>query len=503
MTGQPLLTANELSKSFGATHALTRVSLALHPGERLAILGENGAGKSTLMKILAGVFPPDTGTMTFLGTPYQPQSPAEAAASGLAIVYQEPVFFPHLTVLENVFTGRELRTRWGTIRWQAMADEAITFFESLGLSTNLLYRRMGDLSLGTQQLILIAHAMHQNARVLILDEPTSILTDTEAATLFELIDRLTASSGGVLYITHRIKELQRVADRVVVLKDGQLAGEVAVADVTEQALINLMSGRHVEQLAARAGQAPSSTPLLTVEGLSKKKAFHDISFSVTAGEIVGFYGLIGAGRTEIALTLFGALLPDSGTMALNSHPFAPGSPIEAIKAGVAYVPEDRKTQGIFPSMDTGANLSAAALPGLARLSFIHRRAERAVIRQFLVSLAIKAPTPTTSILNLSGGSQQKVILARWLATSPRLLILDEPTRGIDIGTKTEIHRVIRELADRGLAIIVISSELPELLTLSDRVYVLRKGRIVANLPRAQASEDRVLRATMGVTGADG
>lgn len=498
---QPLLTAEGLHKSFGATKALADVSLRLFPGERLAVVGENGAGKSTLMKILAGVYAPDEGEMTFLGEPYQPQSPAQSLAAGVSIVYQEPTFFSQLSVVENIFVGREIRDRWGNLRWSAMQAEASTLFHRLELPEHLLAQPMDALSLGNQQLVLIARAIHQDARVLILDEPTSILTDSEANKLFGLVEEVVRSGGGVLYITHRFDEFERVADRLIVLKDGKLVGEMPVSEADEQRLIELMSGRMIEQAKQRSRNAVAgSVPLLEVRGLSKKDAYEDVSLDVFRGEIVGLYGLVGAGRTETALSVFGALKPDVGALKLEGQEFAPASPSEAIKAGVVYVPEDRKTQGIFPLMDVGSNLSAAALKDLTRLSVINANREGSLVRRFFESLGIKARSPADSILGLSGGSQQKVILARWLATEPKLLVLDEPTRGIDVGTKAEIHRLIKGLADDGLGVMLISSELPELLALSDRVYVLHKGRVTAHFEGEEAREEDVLRATMGFVG---
>lgn len=495
----PLLTASGLSKSFGATRALQDVDLRLDPGERVAVLGENGAGKSTLMKILAGAHPPDEGTMTFLGEEYAPASPAAALAAGISIVFQEPTFFGQLSVLENIFVGQEVRDRWGNLRWAAMRAEARALFRRLDLSERLLDRDMESLSLGNQQLVLIARAIHQNARVLILDEPTSILTDNEAAKLFDLVDQLSAGGGGVLYISHRLREFERVADRLVVLKDGRLVGEMAASEASEDELIQLMSGRKIEQLAARKGTRRGA-PLLEVAGLTKEGVFRDISFDVARGEIVGFYGLVGSGRTEVALAVFGALQPDAGTITLDGREMNSRSPAAAIARGIAYVPEDRKTQGIFPLMDTGSNLSAAALGGLSRLTVVNRGREDALVRGFFERLEIKVRRPSESILNLSGGSQQKVVLARWLATDPRVLILDEPTRGIDVGTKAQIHELIRDMAEDGLAVILISSELPELLALSDRVNVLHEGTLTARLEGEAATEDDVLRATMGMRG---
>ena len=494
-----LLHAEGLSLSFGATRALVSVSIEVHAGERVVVVGENGAGKSTLMNVLAGVLRPDSGQMTMDGSAYAPGSPREAIDKGVAMVHQEPTFFAQLSVLENVFMGRELRSRAGNLRWPAMRAEARDLFAKLRLPLRLLSQRMDRLSLGEQQLALIARALHQEARLLILDEPTSILTDNEAELLFALVDDHVASGGGVLYISHRIREFPRVADRVVVLKDGQVVADLAVADADEQTIIRHMSGRELASFQRSTQTARSSEPVLALAGLTRRGTYEDVDLVVHGGEVVGLYGLMGSGRTEIALTIFGAMKPDSGTMLLDGAPYAPGSPADAVRQRVAYVPEDRKTLGLYRLMDCGANLSSAALPRLTRRGLVQRGQERGVVAKGYSALAIKSRSHKESILNLSGGNQQKILLARWLATNPNVLLLDEPTRGIDVGTKAEIHRLVDEQAGSGRAVLLISSELPELLALSDRVYVLYQGRVAAELPGGQGSEESVIAATMGAT----
>ncbi len=500
----PLLVARGLSKSFGATKAMQGVDLTVFPGECVVIVGENGAGKSTLMKTLAGVIQPDLGHMVFCGNEYHPSSPAEAISAGVSIVHQEPTFFPQLSVLENIFMGREVKSRFGNLRWGPMRDEGQALFEKLQIPVRLLERRMEELSLGEQQLALIARAIHQDARLLILDEPTSILTDSEAELLFSLLDGHTSRGGGLLYISHRMNEFDRVGDRILVLKDGCLVGELNVSQANEAKLIQLMSGRdiaayeHVGERAVRSEQ-----PVLSVRNLCKQSMYSGINLDVHAGEVVGLYGLMGSGRTEIALTVFGQWKPDSGTMSLDARSLRPRNPAEAMKRGIAYIPEDRKALGIYPLMSCEANLSSAILPRLTRRGFIRRSDERAAVLAEYRSLSIKSRDPEQSILDLSGGNQQKVLLARWLATGPRLLLLDEPTRGIDVATKSELHRLIRSQANTGIGVLLISSELPELLALSDRVYVLHQGAVTAELPGGQGSEEAVLRATMGVTVGNG
>ncbi len=486
-----------LSLSFGPTRALQGVDLSVDVGERVVVVGENGAGKSTLMKLLAGVLRPDEGAMTFEGREYSPTSPGEAIGLGVAMVHQEPTFFPQLSVLENVFIGRELRGRAGNLRWSAMRTEARQLFTALRLQVDLLERRMDRLSLGEQQLTLIARAVHQDARLLILDEPTSILTDNEAELLFQLMDTHVAAGGGVLYVSHRMGEFPRVADRVIVLKDGEVVADVPAAAADEQTLIRHMSGRELLPFERSDQSQRSDQPVLTLRGLSRRGMYKDVDIDVHGGEVVGLYGLMGSGRSELALTVFGALRADSGAMTLNEAPYEPSSPKDAVHAGVAYVPEDRKTLGLYALMSCGANLASAALPRLTRRRLIQRKAETQVIDDGYAALSVKSSSADESILNLSGGNQQKILLARWLVNDPQMLLLDEPTRGIDVGTKTEIHRLVDQQAQRGRAILLISSELPELLALSDRIYVLYRGEVAAELPGGSGSEHAVITATMG------
>lgn len=493
----PLLHAEDLSVTFGATRALRSVSIQVRRGERVVVVGENGAGKSTLMKVLAGVLQPDAGRMNIDGEAYSPGSPREGITAGVAMVHQEPTFFPQLSVLENVFMGRELRSRTGNLRWPAMRVEARELFAELRLPVRLLEQRMDRLSLGEQQLALIARALHQHAQLLILDEPTSILTDNEAELLFTLIDDHVASGGGVLYISHRMREFPRVADRVIVLKDGQVVANLAASEASEQTIIRHMSGRELMAFQRSTGGTRSSEPVLALSGLTRRGTYENVDLVIHGGEVVGLYGLMGSGRTEIALTVFGAIHADRGEMLLHSHRYAPASPADAVRQGVAYVPEDRKTLGLYAFMDCGSNLSSAALPRLTRRGLVQSGPERRLVADGYSALAIKSRSQEESILNLSGGNQQKVLLARWLANDPQLLLLDEPTRGIDVATKAEIHRLVDEQAKLGRAVLLISSELPELLALSDRIYVLYQGRVAAEVPGGAASEEAVITATMG------
>lgn len=498
---EPLLRLEGVSKRFGHTQALAEVDLEVRSGESVAVLGENGAGKSTLMKILAGVHRPDAGEMIFDGEPYAPHSPADANARGIVMVHQEPTFLPHLTVLQNLFAGRERVGRLGGIRWRAMRAEAQELFREVGLDEAMLDRRMGTLSLGEQQLVLIARAFHHDAKLLILDEPTSILTATESERLFGLVRRW-LEHGAVLYITHRSRELESAAHRAVVLRDGRRVGELDVVGDIEDDVVRLMSGRDLDTLKSLADRRHDDgggrEVGLRVRNLSVPGLLRGISFDVHQGEVLGLYGLVGAGRTEVALSLLGEYHVEADEIELFGESYTPSTMAHAVDRGLAYVPEDRKTMGIFPYLSVRENLNAAELGrSCGPLSVIDRDAERTLTSRFIEDLEIKTASMDDRITSLSGGSQQKVILARWLATEPRVLILDEPTRGIDVTTKAEIHRLIASLAAEGLAVLLISSELPELLALSDRVMVLREGRVVLELGDGQMDEETVLRAALG------
>jgi ABC-type sugar transport system ATPase subunit len=507
MQSTPLLTARGLTKRFGATKALTDVDFDIHAGERVAIMGENGAGKSTLMKLIAGVYTPDAGSLTLGGDAYAPATPTDAIRAGVSTVYQEPSGFSHLTVLENLFMGRQTTRALGWLDKKSMGREAGELLARLQLPTRLLKRRMGDLSLADQQQVLIARAVANEARVLILDEPTSILTDTESERLFQLVDQLSAAGTAVCYITHRFDELERVADRFVVLRDGQNSGETD--DPDREGLLRMMGSVSSVEVGADGGlvatpddvedaaAVATSAPVLVVDALSSEGIFRDISFAVRPGQITGLYGLVGAGRSELALAICGELPIDAGTIAFQGKPYRPHSSRTALEQGIAYLPEDRKTHGIFPHLSVGDNLSAAALRGVSRAGFVSTAGERDLVATWMDRLSIKAETPASPITSLSGGNQQKVLLARLMATNPQLLILDEPTRGIDVGTKREIHRRIRELAATGIAVLLISSEMAELLELSDTVHVLHEGRLTWSAVGSEITETAILRAATG------
>lgn len=512
MSTQRLLTVERLSKRFGATKALTDVDFVIDRGERVAIMGENGAGKSTLMKLISGVYPPDSGRMTLNGEQYSPESPTDAIAAGVSTVYQEPNGFPHLTVLENLYAGRQTTRALGWLNRKAMGEQAGELLARLQLPMRLLKRRMGDLSLAEQQQVLIARAVASDAAVLILDEPTSILTGTEAGRLFELVDQLSASGTAVCYITHRFDELRRVADRFVVLRDGGNSGETT--DPDREQLLRMMgstvfdtNGVHSVSVRPRRDAASfvsaesrgydAARPIIALRNLTSVGNFEDISFDVAEGQIVGLYGLVGAGRSELGLAISGELPIDSGTITFLEKQHRPRSSRYALERGIAYLPEDRKTGGIFPHLTVGENLSTSALRTVSRWGFVWTAGERDLVETWIKRLSVKTESAAAPITSLSGGNQQKVLLARLMATDPMLLILDEPTRGIDVATKREIHRRIRELADAGIAVILISSEMEELLTLSEVVHVLHDGHLAWSATGDEITEAAILRAATG------
>ncbi len=516
-----LLRADNVSKRFGATQALAEVSFSLAAGERVAIMGENGAGKSTLMKVFAGVHSADSGSVTLDGTPFEPKTPYEAILSGISTVYQEPAFFSHLSVLENLFMGRQ-RHQLGWLDTAEMRREGEALLDRLALPARLLRRPMGELSLAEQQLVLIARAVAADVKVLILDEPTSILTDTESERLFAVVDELTSRGAGVCFITHRFDELERMADRFVVLRDGRLVGETATAD--RDTLLAMMGGRagrtagaggtsavpvadasDADTRVAEASDTVSTStagaqddePVLRIRSATLAGTFEDIDLDVPAARITGLYGLVGAGRTELALSVLGELGLDHGNIQYLGRPYRPAGARAALAQGIAYLPEDRKTQGLLHHMTVGENLSLAALPKLTNLGVLRRGLERSLVDRWIDRMRVKTSGTGAAITSLSGGNQQKVLLARLMATEPRLLILDEPTRGIDVATKAEIHRDVRVLAEQGIAILLISSEMSELLTLADTVHTLHEGQVTSTLRGAQITEAAVLRGATG------
>ena len=485
-----------IDRSFGGVHALIDVAFDLQTGEVHALVGQNGAGKSTLIKILAGALQPDAGTIQIDGKPVTLASPAAALQLGIGTVYQDPLVYPELTVTENIFTGRELRDRLGNIDKRAQVQRVRDLLRDLNVDPRLALRPMGSLSVALQQLALIAKALSWAARVMVFDEPTAILTAREADNLFAIIRKLRDRGVGIIYISHRLEEIHSLANRVTVLKDGQIKGTWPLGAVSSAQLIELMAGHALFESIAH--QAPErSRPVLSVRALSRREGFQGVNFDLHAGEILGFFGLVGAGRTELAQALFGVEPADAGEIRVNDRPVRMRSPSQALRLSIAYLPEDRKGQGLFGTLTLRYNAAIAIIRRLSlRGTVVRTRRENEVASRYLKELSIKAPGTTTKVSNLSGGNQQKVVLAKWLAAEPRIFILDEPTRGIDVSAKQEIHNLIVSLAQKGVAILLISSELPEVLRLSDRIIVMREGQVTGEFARDAAAGD-VLAAAMG------
>lgn len=490
-----------ISKQFPGVRALHKVDLLVHEGEILALLGENGAGKSTLMRILDGVFTPDSGEILWRGASVQIRNPAEAQSLGISMIHQELALIPYLDVAKNIYLGREPRgLLGGTIDWRRMYAQAREQLTRLDLDIDPR-TPVRELPIAQQQMVEVAKALSLQARLIVMDEPTSSLTNTEVVTLFRQMRNLKQQGVSIIFISHRLNEIFAIADRVTVLRDGELVGSEAISALRTETLINMMVGREMGDLYPRDPQASPiqaiGTPLLEVNALSQGKRLHDISFKLYTGEIVGVAGLVGAGRTELAETLFGVTPPTRGEILLNGQPVRAQNPAQAIAQGIALVTEDRKGQGLFLRMEVGANITIKILRSLIQSGIIQWSKARQVAQSYVEQLNVRTPSLAQRVRNLSGGNQQKVVIAKWLTLKPKLLILDEPTRGIDVGAKSEIHRLMRELAQQGMGILMISSELPEVLGVSDRVLVMREGRVVAEYDPRTASQDDIMRSATG------
>lgn len=492
-----ILTIANMAKSFGPVAALKDMRLSVRRGRVHTLLGENGAGKSTLMKILAGVYEPTSGNVTLDGKAYRPANPQEAAALGLAIVFQELSLCNNLTVAENILATREPR-RFGFINDKALVENARRIVTDLGLNIDVT-EKVGNLSIAQRQLVEIAKGLSHEAKVVILDEPTSSLSDNEAETLFDIIGRLKSRGVAVIYISHRMEEIMRLSDDITVIRDGAYVATYAREEVTIEALIALMVGRRMDEIYPVAIHTidRDKPPVLGVENLAREGEFRDVSFEVRAGEVLGFFGLVGSGRSEVMNTLFG-MKRASGTVRLDGENVHFRSPVEAISRGIGFVTENRKEEGLVLSHSVEWNISMAALPAFTGgAGFIRNSAERAAASEQVDKLSIKTNSLETSSGSLSGGNQQKIVLAKWLLTRPRVLILDEPTRGVDVGAKFEIYKIIRQLAADGTAILLISSELPEVLGMSDRVVVMHEGTPGATLEGADLNPQTIMAHATG------
>ncbi len=491
-----VLELRNISKSFPGVRALSEVQLSLEQGEVHALLGENGAGKSTLMKILFGIYQPDAGEILLNGNPARIPSPHIAQQMGIAMVHQELNLIPALNVGRNIFLGREPMTAFGLINWPKLYQDTQQILNRLHLnniSPRTLVRR---LSVAQQQMVEIAHALSWNPKVLIFDEPTSSLTQQEITELFRIIRVLRESGVSILYISHRLDELEQIADRATVLRDGQFVGTVDARTTPIPQLIRMMVGRSLDQLFPKVRVEPG-TVVLQVEGLTRRGAFQNISFSVRKGEIVGMAGLVGAGRSEVARTIFGVDSKDAGRILVEGREVNIRLPQDAIKAGIGLLPEDRKTQGLVLALSVKVNASLTVLDKLSRLGFINFKARDEMTSKAVKDLRIRTPNINFRVRNLSGGNQQKVVIAKWLAAKPKVLIFDEPTRGIDVGAKVEVYNLMTELAQSGVGIILISSELPEVLGMSDRILVMHEGQLVAEVPRNEATQEKILSYASG------
>jgi rhamnose transport system ATP-binding protein len=492
----PLLEVREIEKTFPGVRALSGVSFDVRAGEVHALLGENGAGKSTLIKIVSGVYQPDLGSILIDGTKVRFSTPDDARRAGVATIYQELLLFPELSVAENVFLGHAPRAGAGRIDWRAMRAQAERLLEALEIDDLSPDQTVGALTVGNRQRVEILRALSHDARILIMDEPTAALTESDVTRLFDVVWRLKRRGVGIVYISHRLDEIFAIADRVTVLRDGAFVGARDVADTNAAELVQMMVGRRIDNLFPKA-QAPIGSAVLEARDLVRRPLTKGVSLTVKAGEIVGLAGLVGSGRSELAQTLFGMTPSESGEIRLSGESVRIDSPETARAKGVAYVPEDRGAQGLVRPMSVLHNFSLAALQALSRAGFIDRRAERRMAEEGVKRFSVKTSSVDEIAGRLSGGNQQKIVLGKWLANNPRLLILDEPTRGIDVGAKAEIHRLMSQLAAEGVAILMISSELPEVLGMSDRVLVMREGRLAAEFDRAEATSEAVGAAMMG------
>jgi rhamnose transport system ATP-binding protein len=491
---EPILQLRDISKAFPGVQALEDVTLNIRPGEIHALVGENGAGKSTLIKIATGIYRADRGQVILNGRPVQIGNSQEAQAYGIAAIYQEPAVFPDLDVAENIFISH--RGRGPFVRWGRMYEEAEAILGKLDVKLDVRRPARG-LTVAGLQTIEIAKAISLDVQVLIMDEPTAALSAHEVTELFDLVCTLRDQGVAILFIGHRLEEVLEIADRVSVLRNGKLISSQPRSDVTAGTVIHDMVGREIDDFFVKT-ESERGDRLMSVRDLSKDGTFYDISFDVNRGEVLGFAGLVGARRTDVALALFGVEPADSGEIVLDGKAQEIRSPEEALTLGVAYITEDRHQYGLITSMSIPSNITLPTLDRyLSPLGLIRRRAERAAAQEFREQLSIHAPSVDIKVEKLSGGNQQKVMLSKWLNAQPKLLILDEPTRGIDVGAKAEVHRIINDLSTQGMGIILISSDLPEVLAMSDRILVMREGRQMATYGRAEATQETVMTAAMG------
>jgi rhamnose transport system ATP-binding protein len=492
----PVLSLSGVSKRFPGVLALDDVALELRPGEVTALVGENGAGKSTLVKILTGIYRPDEGVIVLAGEPVSFADPLSAWRAGITAIHQETVMFDELSVAENIFMGHQPRRgRLGLVDWRRMRDEAAKILRSLDAEIDPELP-LKELSVAQKHLVGIAKALSTEARIVIMDEPTAALSQGEIADLFRIVRQLQAAGKAILFISHKFEEIFAIADRWAVFRDGRLVGAGLIGETDRDALVAMMVGRRLDQVFPKR-QVPIGETVLEVDRLAYGREFADVSFSLRRGEILGFYGLVGAGRSEVMQVLFGINRPDSGSVRLAGQSLSIANPADAIRAGIAYVPEDRQLQGAILAMSIKDNVT---LPTLERTNgglLLREGRELAMTRRYGERLAVKAAAWDQHVETLSGGNQQKVVIARWLATEPKVMILDEPTKGIDVGSKAAVHDFMGELVEAGLAVILVSSELPEVMGMSDRILVMHRGHVVREFARAEATPEAIVTAATG------
>ncbi len=493
---QPVLRLEDIVKTFPGVRALDGVSLSVMPGEVHALMGENGAGKSTLMKVLGGIHQPTEGAIYMGDQKVVMAGPLEAKAKGIVFIHQELSLAEELSVAENIYLGELPRKSFGRVDWATLTKKTDAILGKLNVGFDAR-TRVGDLSIANQQMVEIARALTVDAKAVIFDEPTASLTDAEKVVLFDVIADLKRDGVGVIYISHRMEEIFRITDRISILRDGQYQGTVNTAETTEEAVTQMMIGRKLD-LSRNAAHHELGEVALEVRGLSCGKLYKDVSFEIRRGEVVGFYGLVGAGRTEIAETLFGLRTPSAGQIRLAGKEVSIHSPTDAISKGISLVPEDRKGQGLVLGMNCRDNMTLPQVDDLRTGPFMAEGAEVAIFDQYRDRLDIRTPGWKQKVGNLSGGNQQKIVIGKWLSMHPEVLIVDEPTRGIDVGSKSEIHKLLRELAAQGYAVMVISSEMPEVLHVSDRIVAMYSGRIMRTFTSEEVTEDSLIQAISGI-----
>lgn len=493
----PVVSMDMITKTFPGVKALDEVKLDLYPGQVTALVGENGAGKSTTVKILTGIYFPDGGTIRIDGNPVSFSRPNDAASAGITAIHQETVLFDELSVAENIYIGHAPRTRFGLIDTAEMHRAAAKFLDGIGAPFSS-HTQLRDLGIANKHLVAIARALSVDARVVIMDEPTAALSHKEIEELYELVETLKAQGKAILFISHKFDEIFRIADRYTVFRDGAFIGDGKIADISESDLVKMMVGRSVDQIFPESSH-DIGEEVLKVVGYAHPTEFADISFDLKRGEILGFYGLVGAGRSEFMQALFGITKPSKGVCQINGDIKIIRSPADAVSNGIVYVPEDRGKQGAIIGLPIFQNITLPSLGKTSRNGFLRLAEEFKLAREYSERLDLRAASLDQDVGNLSGGNQQKVVIAKWLATQPQVIILDEPTKGIDIGSKAAVHEFMSELAAQGLSVIMVSSEIPEVIGMSDRVIVMRDGRIAAELSGDMVSPETLVRHAAGIT----